>query len=44
RQKYALPELTAQAADALRVEAVVDLAHEMSRRRRRWRVLFTAGD
>lgn len=44
RQKYALPELTAQAADALRVEAVVDLAQEMSRRRRRWRVLFTAGD
>ncbi len=44
RQKYGLAELTPQAADALRVEEVDDLAYEMSRRRRRWRVLFTAGD
>ncbi|HCI6435062.1 TPA: pyrroloquinoline quinone biosynthesis protein PqqF [Klebsiella quasipneumoniae subsp. similipneumoniae] len=43
RQKYALPALTPQAVDALRVEEVVDLAYEMARRRRRWRVLFTAG-
>lgn len=44
RQKYGLAELTPQAADALRVEEVDDLAYEISRRRRRWRVLFTAGD
>ncbi|HHL5066749.1 pyrroloquinoline quinone biosynthesis protein PqqF [Klebsiella quasipneumoniae] len=44
RQKYGLAELTPQTADALRVEEVDDLAYEMSRRRRRWRVLFTAGD
>ncbi|MRE40376.1 pyrroloquinoline quinone biosynthesis protein PqqF [Klebsiella quasipneumoniae] len=44
RQKYALPALTPQAVDALRVEEVIDLAYEMARRRRRWRVLFTAGD
>ncbi|HBT4718239.1 TPA: pyrroloquinoline quinone biosynthesis protein PqqF [Klebsiella quasipneumoniae subsp. similipneumoniae] len=44
RQKYGLAELAPQAADALRVEEVDDLAYEMSRRRRRWRVLFTAGD
>jgi len=38
-----LPGVTPQAADALRVEEVVALWREMTRRRRRWRVLFTTG-
>ncbi|OSY20039.1 coenzyme PQQ biosynthesis protein PqqF [Klebsiella pneumoniae] len=44
RQEYGLPELTPQAVDALRVAEVADLAREMTRRRRRWQVLFTTGD
>ncbi len=43
RQEYGLPELTPQAVDALRVAEVADLAREMTRRRRRWQVLFTTG-
>ncbi|MFH7127991.1 hypothetical protein ACHWUR_26325 [Klebsiella pneumoniae] len=43
-QEYGLPELTPQAVDALRVAEVADLAREMTRRRRRWQVLFTTGD
>ena len=43
RQEYTLPGVTPQAADALRVEEVVALWREMTRRRRRWRVLFTTG-
>lgn len=43
RQEYNLPGVTPQAADALRVEEVVALWREMTRRRRRWRVLFTTG-
>lgn len=44
RQRYGLPVVTPQAADALRVEEVAVLWREMTRRRRRWRVLFTSGN
>lgn len=44
RQRYGLPVVTPQAADALRVEEVAALWREMTRRRRRWRVLFTSGN
>jgi hypothetical protein len=43
RAANGLPGVTPQAADALRVEEVVALWREMTRRRRRWRVLFTTG-
>lgn len=44
RQRYGLPVVTPQAADALRVAEVAALWREMTRRRRRWRVLFTSGN
>ncbi|EPL1866674.1 pyrroloquinoline quinone biosynthesis protein PqqF [Enterobacter hormaechei] len=41
RQRYGLPVLTPQAIDALQPDEIVALWREMTRRRRRWRVLFT---
>lgn len=41
RQRYGLPVLTPQAIDALQPDEIIALWREMTRRRRRWRVLFT---
>ncbi|MCM7508561.1 pyrroloquinoline quinone biosynthesis protein PqqF [Enterobacter hormaechei] len=41
RQRYGLPVLTPQAVDALQHDEIIALWREMTRHRRRWRVLLT---
>ncbi|WEF26100.1 pyrroloquinoline quinone biosynthesis protein PqqF [Klebsiella aerogenes] len=42
RQQYGLPDITPQSIDELRYDEVIALWRELTRRRRRWRILFSA--
>jgi pyrroloquinoline quinone synthesis related protease (pqqF). Metallo peptidase. MEROPS family M16A len=42
RQRYGLPDITPQSIDELRYDEVIALWRELTRRRRRWRILFSA--